>query len=329
MVFWRLRLISVLITTVVYIWLISYKKNESKPFFVWLFSILSFCFNLSNASTISDIVKLFAEINLKILSASGLLLHLGIDQRKFLKDELPFIFWIVFYFPVNLEDNDKWNLNKSAQFWQFHAMNSRISMHSVFKYLIFTWTWSHSIMFFNNPIFSQKNLPQIQNIFWRLDRHNNTLGMKSQLPVNKTQQKPVLKSISLVASHAKVPKLYFYKCAHFLLFLTLSTIFIYHFHSYTKIITLISLIATPNSPILSIPTLFPTFRPWFPAFPSFPPWLPPFPSFPSWFPAFQPWFRAFPSFPPWFSTFPSWFPLFPSFSLFRSPIPHYTVFTNR
>ena len=329
MVFWRLRLISVLITTVVYIWLISYKKIESKPFFVWLFSILSFCFNLSNASTISDIVKLFAEINLKILSASGLLLHLGIDQRKFLKDELPFIFWIVFYFPVNLEDNDKWNLNKSAQFWQFHAMHSRISMHSVFKYLIFTWTWSHSIMFFNSPIFSQKNLPQIQNIFWRLDRHNNTLGMKSQLPVNKTQQKPVLKSISLVASHAKVSKLYFYKCAHFLLFLTLSTIFIYHFHSYTKIITLISIIATPNSPIPSIPTLFPTFRPWFPAFPSFPPWLPPFPSFPSWFPAFQPWFRAFPSFPPWFSTFPSWFPLFPSFSLFRSPIPHYTAFTNR
>ena len=43
-------------------------------------------------------------------------------------------------------------------------------------------------------------------------------------------------------------KLYFYKCAQFHLLLSLSTIFIHHFHSYTKIITLFSLIATPNSP---------------------------------------------------------------------------------
>ena len=43
-------------------------------------------------------------------------------------------------------------------------------------------------------------------------------------------------------------KLYFFKCAHFLLFLSLSTFFIYHFHSYTKILTLISLFSTPNFP---------------------------------------------------------------------------------
>ena len=57
------------------------EKNESKPFFVCLFPILAFCFDLSNASTTSDIVKLlalFLEKNLKILSASGLLLALQI-----------------------------------------------------------------------------------------------------------------------------------------------------------------------------------------------------------------------------------------------------------
>ena len=41
-------------------------------------------------------------------------------------------------------------------------------------------------------------------------------------------------------------KLYFYQCAHFLLFLSLPTFFIHHFHSYTKILTLITLIPTPN-----------------------------------------------------------------------------------
>ena len=42
-------------------------------------------------------------------------------------------------------------------------------------------------------------------------------------------------------------KLYFYQCALFLLFLSLSTFFIHHFHSYTKILTLIPLIPTPSS----------------------------------------------------------------------------------
>ena len=51
------------------------------------------------------------------------------------------------------------------------------------------------------------------------------------------------------------------------LFLSFSTLFIYHFHSYTKILT------------LTYPQ-FPVFSPWFPAFP------PLFPAFPSWFPAF-------------------------------------------
>ena len=43
-------------------------------------------------------------------------------------------------------------------------------------------------------------------------------------------------------------KLCFYKCAQFLLFLCLSTFFIHHFHSYTKILTMIPLIHTPYSP---------------------------------------------------------------------------------
>ena len=42
-------------------------------------------------------------------------------------------------------------------------------------------------------------------------------------------------------------KLYFYKCVHFLLFLSLSTVLIHQFHFYTKILTLITLISTPIS----------------------------------------------------------------------------------
>ena len=49
-------------------------------------------------------------------------------------------------------------------------------------------------------------------------------------------------------------KLYFYKCTHFLLFLSLSTVLIHQFHSYTKIPTLIPRIPTLIS---HIPTLIP------------------------------------------------------------------------
>ena len=42
-------------------------------------------------------------------------------------------------------------------------------------------------------------------------------------------------------------KLYFYKCVHFLLFLSLSTVLIHQFHFYTKILTLITLISKPIS----------------------------------------------------------------------------------
>ena len=80
-------------------------------------------------------------------------------------------------------------------------------------------------------------------------------------------------------------KLHFYKCAHFLLFLSLSTFFIHHFHSYTKTHTLIPLIPTPNShistliprnftPIPHFPTLIPdilTYVPRIPHIPSFHP----------------------------------------------------------
>ena len=43
-------------------------------------------------------------------------------------------------------------------------------------------------------------------------------------------------------------KLYFCKCSHFLLFLSLSTVLIPQFNSSTKIFTLIPMIPTPNSP---------------------------------------------------------------------------------
>ena len=43
-------------------------------------------------------------------------------------------------------------------------------------------------------------------------------------------------------------ELYFDKCTHFLLFLSLSAVPIHQFHSCTKILTLISLIPTTNSP---------------------------------------------------------------------------------
>ena len=64
-----------------------------------------------------------------------------------------------------------------------------------------------------------------------------------------------------------IAKLYFYTYAYFLWFLSLSTLFIHHFHSYTKIITQISLIphvpnlipriSTPIPRIPIIPRLIP------------------------------------------------------------------------
>ena len=48
-----------------------------------------------------------------------------------------------------------------------------------------------------------------------------------------------------------------YKCTHFLLFLSLSTVIIHQFHSYTKILTLIPRIPTLISRIPTIPTLIP------------------------------------------------------------------------
>ena len=57
--------------------------------------------------------------------------------------------------------------------------------------------------------------------------------------------KLVLELVFLIVSHTKVSKLYFHKCAHFFLSLSLSTFFIHHLYSYTKILTLIPLIPTP------------------------------------------------------------------------------------
>ena len=58
----------------------------------------------------------------------------------------------------------------------------------------------------------------------------------------------VFKLVSLIVSHTKVLKLYFHKCTHLLLFLSLSTVLSQQFHSHTKILTLIPFIPTPNSP---------------------------------------------------------------------------------
>ena len=56
-------------------------------------------------------------------------------------------------------------------------------------------------------------------------------------------------------------KLYFHKCAHFFLFLSLSTFFIHHIYPHTKILTLTPLIPTLISriptPIYFVPTLNP------------------------------------------------------------------------
>ena len=101
--------------------------------------------------------------------------------------------------------------------------------------------------------------------------------MKPQLPVNKNQWKPVLKLVSLVLSYVKVSKLYFYKCVHFLLVLTLTTFFIKHFHledshpdfphSHHQFTTFPSWFTAFSSLFPIFPPLFPTFQPWFPAFP--------------------------------------------------------------
>ena len=68
----------------------------------------------------------------------------------------------------------------------------------------------------------------------------------------------ILKLVSLIVSHTKVLKLYFYKCAHFFLFLSLSTFFIHQFYFYTNVPTLIpTLIHIISTLIPCIPTLIP------------------------------------------------------------------------
>ena len=104
------------------------------------------------------------------------------------------------------------------------------------------------------------------------------------------KQKSVFKLVFLIVSHTKVSKQYFYKCAHFLLFLSLSTVLIHWFHSYTKIFTLIPLIPTlnfprshpysPHSQPYSLHS-YPDSPHSHPDSPAFPPWFPAFPSFPS------------------------------------------------
>ena len=63
-------------------------------------------------------------------------------------------------------------------------------------------------------------------------------------------------------------KLYFYKCAHLLLFFSLSTILIHRFHSSTKIFTLIP------TPIIRIPTHIPGIPTLIPHIPTLIPGIP-------------------------------------------------------
>ena len=67
------------------------------------------------------------------------------------------------------------------------------------------------------------------------------------------KQKSVFTLVSLIMSYTKVSKLYFYKCAHFLLVLSLSIVIIRQFHSFSKSLTLISLIPTLILRITIIP----------------------------------------------------------------------------
>ena len=60
------------------------------------------------------------------------------------------------------------------------------------------------------------------------------------------KQKSVFKLVFLTVSPTKVSKLYFHKCSNFLLFLSLSTLFIHQFYAYTKILILIPFIPTPH-----------------------------------------------------------------------------------
>ena len=48
---------------------------------------------------------------------------------KFLTDQFPSFFWIVFHFSVNLEDSNQLNLNKSAQYLQFHTFLGDVFAH--------------------------------------------------------------------------------------------------------------------------------------------------------------------------------------------------------
>ena len=93
-------------------------------------------------------------------------------------------------------------------------------------------------------------------------------------------------SPTLIVSHTKVSKLYFYKCVHIILFLSLSTCFTHQFHSYTKILTLILVIPTLNSPhsrtpIPRIPTLIPHIPTPVPRIPTLIPRIPIFLLIPS------------------------------------------------
>ena len=66
--------------------------------------------------------------------------------------------------------------------------------------------------------------------------------------IKKSILKKYLKLVPLFVSHSKECKLSFFKCADILsLFLSVSTFFIHHIHSYTKILTRTPRIPTPIS----------------------------------------------------------------------------------
>ena len=59
-------------------------------------------------------------------------------------------------------------------FTQFHAMHSRISMHSIFKYLFLPWKWSHSTMFLIVQDFQRRIYHTYKTYFNLLKSEKNT-----------------------------------------------------------------------------------------------------------------------------------------------------------
>ena len=100
-------------------------------------------------------------------------------------------------------------------------------------------------------------------------------------------------------------------------FLSLFSVIIHQFHSYTKNVTLIPFIPTPSSPHLHPDSHHPTLIPRIPTLiPRISTPIPRIPTLISRIPT------LIPRIPTPIPRIPTWFPAFPLFPSFRSPIPH-------